>query len=278
MLSAASETLIKGDSNFSDFSTGLTSLKLKIPTFSRKNNTEPLKRVYDGGVATTKESGKNPLQTPRETPVTASKGLKRPSPELAELLRLTNLVPTDMELPEIKLESSLTKSLAEMGEEQMASLPDPIRLYLREFPYPRDWSEGTKTIMMFALYSVIRNARGNLRRIIDGTREPLRFQAEAKRGAKGKLELHPDWTVKALLTAEIDYLARCAYSKCGKFFYAGRLGQPGCIPDHSDIIRKQRKRDREKEALRLHAEGKVKPRKNNRKRQENGRTTNKKRR
>ena len=245
--------------------------------------------MYDGGVDAKKKQVKNGLQAAHGTAAMAKKGFKRPSPELAELLRLANLVPADVGLPQIKMQDRPGQPLS--LHRMVATLPDAVRLDLLETcALPSDfvmtrqhesWGATMGVLEMHAplalvpnrqhefwccamamvRYQTIRDARENLRRLVDKTGEPLRFQAQASSGPKGKLKLQFDWGVEALLGAELDYLSRCAYSKCGAFFYAGRRGQPGCFLEHSNTIRKQRKRDADRANAELQAAGKVKRRK-----------------
>lgn len=200
------------------------------------------------------------LLTPRDERATTIKGFKRPSPELAELLRLANLVPTSEELPQLRHRwGAVLIGDARMSPDaynlrkMIGSLPDAIRLDILENARLRTeptWDrEFQNCLAAYTRYQTIVDARENLRRLIDRLPGPLHFQVEATR-ENGKLKLQPaddDWAVRALLSAELDYLSRCAYDKCERFFYAVRRGQPGCTPEHSDIIRKQRKRKRDKE-------------------------------
>lgn len=200
--------------------------------------------------------------TPRETVAATRKGFKRPSPELAELLRLANLVPSNEELPQLRYawgavlvgEARMSPTAYNLRK-MIGSLPDAIRLDIIENagliteptsdPYSREFQN---CLAAYRRYQTIVDARENLQRLIDRSPGPLHLQVEATR-ENGRLKLQPaedDWAVKALLSAELDYLSRCAYDKCGRFFYAVRRGQPGCKPEHSDIIRKQRKRKRDK--------------------------------
>jgi hypothetical protein len=49
---------------------------------------------------------------------------------------------------------------------------------------------------------------------------------------------------RAIAGVDARYLRQCEV--CKRFFFAGRLQQPGCTAQHSDIIRKRNKRARDK--------------------------------
>jgi hypothetical protein len=65
------------------------------------------------------------LHTPRSMGAIARKGFKRPNQDLAELLRLANLVPEEIELPE-RLNDESRDALVE----SISRLPDAVRLEL----------------------------------------------------------------------------------------------------------------------------------------------------
>lgn len=176
---------------------------------------------------------------------------------------MANLVHPDEELPPLKpmQEWLCEESPGDSLQDLIAHLPAPIRVDLLENSKVSDLActPARKAVLRCCAarerYRLILNARENLHDLVEDPPDllRLRFQVDFGRGQDGKLELRgvnewswDNWTIKALLSAEVDYLSRCAYGKCGKFFYAVRLGQPGCNPQHSNIIRKQRKRDRDK--------------------------------
>jgi hypothetical protein len=174
--------------------------------------------------------------------------LKRPPRDLARFIRLANLVPEGTWLP-----PDLIPNLGSSGEinigttwpellERIQELPEPVRAELMAasnvVPPPEELARGgfysdqnLTNIFRFGEvlqhYEEIRVAYYNLRGLTRGTAslDPL------------------ENLLHALLHAELPYLRRCAYEKCGKIFYAGRSLQPGCKPAHSSALRKQRKRD-----------------------------------
>src|SRR5687767_11172598 len=84
-------------------------------------------------------SEKQGLHAPRGMAAIVRKGFKRPSQELAELLRLANLVPEEIELPE-RLNDESRDTLVD----SISRLPDAVRLELldclnRPNPFIKDF-------------------------------------------------------------------------------------------------------------------------------------------
>jgi hypothetical protein len=160
--------------------------------------------------------------------------------ELAEFIRLANLVPEGAWLPP-ELLPNLNTNPATWVElsDKLHQLPDSVRAELVEQsnqvqPTSEQLTWASLDTWRFAKvlshYEKIRIAYYNLRGLL------------RKDSSLDSLEslLH------ALLYAKLVFLRRCGYEKCGKIFYASRQVQPGCTPAHSSIIRKIRKRENDK--------------------------------
>lgn len=168
----------------------------------------------------------------------------RAASELADFIRLANLVPEGYWLP-----PDLIPNLGSTGSidaratwtellERIHDLPEPVRAELigvskielsaEELTWAsRDIFRLSNVLMH---YEKIRIAYYNLRGLTRDTAslDPL------------------ENLLHALLYAKLGLLRRCAYEKCGTIFYASRQVQPGCTPAHSSIIRKIRKRENDK--------------------------------
>jgi hypothetical protein len=174
------------------------------------------------------------------------RGLKKPPRDLAEFIRLANLVPEGKWLP-----PDLIPNLGSSGEinigttwpellERIQELPEAVRAELirasNVVPPPEEFARGVysdrdlKNIFRFGAvlghYEKIRVAYYNLRGLTQDSSslDPL------------------ENLLHALLYADLGYLRRCAYEPCGKIFYAGKSKQPGCTQRHSDNSRKKKKR------------------------------------
>jgi hypothetical protein len=207
------------------------------------------------------------LHTPRSMAAIVRKGFKRPSQELAELLRLTNLVPQEIELPE-RLNDESRDTLVD----SISRLPDAVRLELldclnRPIPLIKDfidWVGSGKASLQLDQEKVVALAEMNEIFSVVERYDAIRTSRE---GFKEILRHSPFHVVKTWVLLQIDihhiiqtiplsrftraiagvdarYLRQCEV--CKHFFFAGRLTQPGCTAQHSDIIRKRNKRARDK--------------------------------
>jgi hypothetical protein len=205
------------------------------------------------------------LHTPRSMGAIARKGFKRPNQDLAELLRLANLVPEEIELPE-RLNDESRDALVE----SISRLPDAVRLELldclnRPDPFIKDFIDwmGTGTVWlelnqekvvgeMNEIFSVVERYDA-IRTSREGFKEILRQSPfhVVKSGVLLHIDKHHTIQTiplhrftRAIAGVDARYLRQCEV--CKRFFFAGRLQQPGCTAQHSDIIRKRNKRARDK--------------------------------
>jgi hypothetical protein len=212
------------------------------------------------------------LHAPRGMAATVRKGFKRPSQELAELLRLANLVPEGIELPE-RLNDESRDTLVD----SISRLPDAVRLELldclnRPDPFMKDFidwmgrgevwlqlnqekvvslAEMNEIFSVVERYDAIRTSR-------EGFKEVLRQSPFHVVETWVLLQIDKHHTIqtiplsrftRAIAGVDARYLRQCEV--CKHFFFAGRLQQPGCIAQHSDIIRKRNKRARDKANMEL---------------------------
>lgn len=203
---------------------------------------------------------------PRGMAAIAKKGFKHPSQELAELLRLANLVPEEIELPQ-RLNDKSRDALIE----SISRLPDAVRLELldslnRPNPFIKefiDWMGGTVWLQlnqekvvslaeMNEIFSVVERYDA-IRTSREGFKEILRQSPFHSVETRVLLQIdkhHKIQTIplsrftRAIAGVDARYLRQCEV--CKHFFFAGRLQQPGCTAQHSDIIRKRNKRARDK--------------------------------
>jgi hypothetical protein len=207
------------------------------------------------------------LHTPRSMGAIARKGFKRPNQDLAELLRLANLVPEEIELPE-RLNDESRDALVE----SISRLPDAVRLELldclnRPDPFIKDFIDwmGTGTVWlelnqekvvalgeMNEIFSVVERYDA-IRTSREGFKEILRQSPFHVVETWVLLQIDKHHTIqtiplsrftRAIAGVDARYLRQCEV--CKRFFFAGRLQQPGCTAQHSDIIRKRNKRARDK--------------------------------
>lgn len=189
---------------------------------------------------------RQPQQNVEKKALVPSRGsrLKQPPADLAEFIKLANLVPEGYWLPPglVPNPDGLSPEKGRAGttwaelQEKLHDLPEAVRAELiarsrQVAPTPEEltwcdldtWRIGE----VLSHYEKIRVAYYNLRGL-------------TRRAAS--LDLLEN-LIHALFKADLGYLRRCAYEKCGKIFYAGRSVQPGCKPAHSSALRKQRKRE-----------------------------------
>ena len=178
--------------------------------------------------------------------------LKQPPADLAEFIRLANLVPEGYWLPPELLPKWSQDASIPPGEINIGiAWPELLeRIQDQDFPEavrrelifvskielsPEELTSAPRDVFRLSAvlmhYEKIRIAYYNLRGLTRGTAslDPL------------------ENLIHALFKADIGYLRRCAYQKCGKIFYAGRSVQPGCTPEHSTNVRKKNKRERDKQ-------------------------------
>lgn len=218
------------------------------------------------------------LQTPRGELGAARKGFKRPTPELKELLRLANLVPPDIDpaynlpysLPEdpselpsaVRLELFEHLQHPERWHVPLERMVEEIRERIRQgkLPDPNrpDYSEkylrqSHARMEQAAHYRRIFRARENFGRLVAGLPYVgLIGEIGAVRTPDGKTIITFDDDITQVLQDkknDLTYLRRCPIETCRKFFFAGRMQQPGDTPAHSDAIRKRKKRERDKANL-----------------------------
>lgn len=222
----------------------------------------------------------------RSTAATAKKGFKRAPTELDELLRLANLeVPPDWDFlphnlpenlsdlpPAIRLELFDHMQNPEAWHVPLEEMVGKIRARIREGKLPEpnrpDYSEkylrqSFPRIEQGAHYGRIFQAKENLNRIVAVNERKLPIvrligEIMATTNPDGTGSMTYDEFTEILQSIDMEYIRRCKYEKCGKFFYAYRFQQPGCGPEHSEILRKQRKADRDKANKLLKLKGKTK--------------------
>ncbi len=175
-----------------------------------------------------------------ETPTAYKKGLKRPKPELEQIIRLVNLLPTDH--PQ-RLETV----------EQANNLPDELGTHLSEV-YDKgraDCDSDLAWAMMTWEYGEIVKAHTALRQLIREARassDDIILFEDIDAGAYLSVRHGP--TVRVVLSqfaraiegAEIDYLRECEI--CGKLFYAGRKNQQCCTVKCAKAQRQKRWRQK----------------------------------
>jgi hypothetical protein len=168
-------------------------------------------------------------------------GTKTAPADLAEFIRLANLVPDGKWLPPELLPNNSgtwTELLERINDpDPLRAVPETVRAELiqqsrRIQPTEEEltWNslEGWRFGEMLRHYERIRIAYNNLRGLMQTSIDPL------------------NQLLVALGRADLSYLRRCAKAGCERIFYAGKLTQWGCSPEHSSAIRQQRKRDRDK--------------------------------
>jgi hypothetical protein len=215
------------------------------------------------------------LQASPGTAATAKKGFRRATDELAELLRLANLeIPSGLDLPAslpldiselppaIRLELSdhmrqpetwhlrIEEMIGKIRERvKKGALPDPGRpdyseKYLRQsFPAIE---QGTH-------YGRIVQAQENFGRIVAVNEKRLPYmnligEILTFKNPDGTASLGYDDFTEILREIDIEYIRRCGYEKCRRYFYAYRFKQPGCGPEHSALLRKRRKAEKDRQA------------------------------
>jgi len=186
------------------------------------------------------KSGKLPLR---------KAGTKQAPSDLAEFIRLANLVPQGYWLPP-ELVPNLDGLSPEKGpagttwgelSDRLHQLPESVRKELfdrskiepataeeREIVAYDYFPESYRISQVLQHYEKIRVAYYNLRGLTQDSIDPL------------------NQLLQALGHADLSYLRRCPKADCGKIFYAGKHTQLGCSTEHSSAIRQQRKRDRDK--------------------------------
>lgn len=182
----------------------------------------------------------------KETPAKAKRGFKRPRPELEEIIRAVNLLPTDP--PPLPLTI-----------ERMNSLPAELRDYLEEvrsaeleYDEP-DHGPHHAWQMMEWEYLEIRESREALRQLIREANEvsdeetiyfhqPIDARAYLEISRERMVSVRMSRFAQAIEWAEIDYLRYC--ETCGKIFYAGRKNQHCCSLKCAKAQRQKRWRQR----------------------------------
>ena len=207
----------------------------------------------------TKKTSTNPANITVQTSRGGSaKGLKRPPRDLEDWIRLANLIPRGQQLPGENdvFGSGTWPDLLE----RIAKLPDPLRSeLLAHSELPEDWQNqytGNIRIETDAggAPEMVRMLRtyDHFVRIQIAT---IYLRLLARPAAERTLDRLESF-ITSLRYAELSYLRECEY--CGKVFYAKRKTQSGCTPAHGSIIRKKKKRDRDRENAKLITSGKVK--------------------
>lgn len=209
------------------------------------------------------------------TVIRRSKGKKFPTREVREIVRLANLVPYEQPLP-----TAMPADVSELPDAIRLELADHMRHpkawhiplekivkeirhrnKLRQIPDRNKPDYSEKYLRRFhpimeqgAHYRRIIQARENLDRLVAVNEQVLPHvnlvgEVGLFRKPDGSISLEYDDFTESLRDkrVRIAYLRRCKHRKCGRFFYATRLPQPGCIPAHSTLVRKERKRKRDKD-------------------------------
>lgn len=187
----------------------------------------------------TQQNGAKKAQLPlRKT------GVKQPPPDLAEFIRLANLVPDGEWLPpdlipnlgstgEIDVGTAWPELLERLHELPWEEVREELFAVSKIEPSPEKLTWASRDVFRLSAvlmhYERIRIAYYNLRGLTQDSIDPL------------------NQLLIALGNADLSYLKRCPKADCGKLFYAGKHTQAGCSPDHSNAIRQQRKRDRDKD-------------------------------
>ena len=163
-------------------------------------------------------------------------GLKVPPPGLKERIKVANMVPPGTFLPDRLIPLGITSWAEIVG--RINRLPAELRedlLARAEAERPKDlaeawrhldedWRDVFRVAQVSERYNKIRSAYWLLRMV---------SQSEAK-------SIEPlEELVSILRRADLSYLRQCDY--CQQIFYATKSIQPGCTPDHSTKLRKQRK-------------------------------------
>lgn len=231
------------------------------------------------------------MQASRGTAATAKKGFRRASEKLTELIRMANLVPRDSSRSIILNDDRWEKSrLPPTLPPDISVLPDAMRLELADHmshperwhldlekmlrqirervakgnlpdPAKPDYSEkylrqSFPTMEKATHYQRIWQAHENLERIVAVNESRLPWiQLVSEIGAfkepDGTVTLSYDDFTEVIAEHDLEYIRRCPYEQCRLFFYAYRFQQPGCGPEHNDLLRKRRKaaRDKKNKAL-----------------------------
>jgi hypothetical protein len=171
--------------------------------------------------------------------------LKLPPRDLAEWIRLANLVPVGARLPDL-WETNEWPVLVE----QIAKLEDPLRSELLDHSTTANaeaWLREQEPVYAQFMRSKLDSVRFELAL---KHYDRIRIAAQLLRMFSLTEAEHPynyaESLVSTLRYADLSYLRQCAYAPCGKVFYAGKSTQFGCTPEHSSNVRKRRKRERDK--------------------------------
>jgi len=194
--------------------------------------------------------------------------------ELDEILHLGNLGELE---PKISAPDPSGRKVAEVMD-WVATLPDLIRLELLEYltagpkkwlPFgvtPERWQawseeqqESWKASVLVWRYEDIYQIRRHLQRIVDRHRFPIipfgQINCDFVVDEKNRLRIRAnDAFVRVVNGIDVDYLRRCPI--CGRFFYAVRINQPGCTPEHSSALYKRQQRANKKRARKMTAQRK----------------------
>lgn len=183
------------------------------------------------------------VQTPTVEPIKTHCRLKEPGPQLKELLKLVDLVPPKVELPEnfVREHGVTPNDLLEA----LSYLPPALQAHLlqlmnRPEKWPLDPVEvvaergGDLELMRRACqvsavtdrYRLIRNSRENFLRIARGGFLETAITIDAmvirqKKGKKNKALVLMDPFMAAISGEEIDYIRECPI--CGRIFFARRI-------------------------------------------------------
>jgi hypothetical protein len=203
----------------------------------------------------------------QETPAKLKRGIKRPSPELAELIRMVNLAPENLVLPQLRPGPWRDVPIESVTlEEEFRDLPLEVQLDLRE-RYESIRDRATRNQCALSTYEQIRRGRELLYALIDRYRKPSplipfslddepvlmlgggHIQIVSEKSRLGKTirraEVHISPFGKAIDGVEVDYIRRC--EACSKVFFAGSDNQPCCSQKCAKIRRQKRWRDNRKE-------------------------------
>ena len=180
-----------------------------------------------------------------EMPAKPKRGLKRPRPELGDIIRLINLLPADP--PPLPLTTEQANSLT---HELNAHLSAEYDAAIAEDDRDHAWER-----MEFE-YLQIREAREALCKLIREANEvsdeetlyfhePIDAVAYLSITTEGTVRVSMSAFARAIEGAEVDYLRYC--EMCGKLFYAGRKKQPCCTPKCAKALRQKRWRQKYKD-------------------------------
>jgi len=208
---------------------------------SKRVHFKPSKRIKTPTVVSFKTKSK---RKPRQS--------KPANSDLAELIRVVNLIPKDAVLPKELVKGPMTKDPELL--EALGTLPEDFRDYLRELfelesqksfhligPGMGDMVEGVslgslveeqiRVLSVLNRYSEVRSARLSLIRFIRLERAPntmFRGNSIVMIDQTHIAKVRLDWFSRAIQGVDVRNIRQCAI--CEKFFFARRVDSMVCDP------------------------------------------------